>query len=62
METNKAKRLVVDALAAEIPVIELNMESAIERGNNIQVLGKAEETIPALFEAYYALLSNKKGA
>ena len=43
-------------------MIELNMESAIERGNNIQVLGKAEETIPALFEAYYALLAGKKGA
>ena len=35
LETNKAKRLVVDALEREIPVIEFNMESAINRGHNL---------------------------
>ena len=56
LETSKAKALVVDTLAAEIPIIEINMESAINRGNNLQILGKAEETLPAFFDAYFALV------
>ena len=60
LETSMAKRLVTSTLGKEIPVIEMNMESAINRGHNLQVLGKAEETIPALFEAYYKLLGNKR--
>lgn len=52
-----AKRLVIETLDREdVPIIEINMETSIDRGNNFKVLGKAEETIPALFEAYYALL------
>ena len=32
------------------------MESAINVGHNLQVLGKAEETLPALINAYFAAI------
>lgn len=35
LATNMAKRIVSNMLNEEKPVIEVNMESAIERGNNI---------------------------
>ena len=41
------------------PVIEVNMESAINRGYNIQVIGKSEETLPRLFNEYYKLMGKK---
>ena len=57
LATNLAKQIVCTFLNKELPVIEINMESAINRGNNIQVLGKSEQTLPALFEEYYRLNS-----
>ena len=42
----------------EKPVIEINIESAIKKGNNIQVLGPSQETLPALFDEYYKLMKN----
>lgn len=40
-------------LDKELPVIEINTESAIDRGNNLQVLGKPEDLVMPLFDAYY---------
>jgi len=34
----------------------VNIESAINVGNNIQVLGKAEDTLPLLFEEFYKIV------
>ena len=56
LETSLAARIVNCHLRNEdVPVIEINMESSIKRGNNIQVLGKSEETLPVLFNEYYRL-------
>ena len=55
LATNFAKRIVCSMLDAENPVIEINMESAINRGHNIQVLGPSERTLPALFNEFYRL-------
>ena len=56
LETSFASRIVNMHLGKDsIPVIEINMESSINKGNNIQVLGKAEETLPQLFQEYYRL-------
>lgn len=38
LATNFAKRIVAQHLEKELPVIEINLESVINRGNNIQVL------------------------
>ena len=38
-----------------MPVIEVNIETSINRGNNIRVLGKSEIVLPALFNEYYKL-------
>ncbi len=35
LATNLAKQIVCTFLDKELPVIEINMESSIERGNNI---------------------------
>ena len=35
LATNLAKQIVCTFLNKELPVIEINMESAIDRGNNI---------------------------
>ena len=56
LATNFAKRIVVEHLDRELPVIEVNLESAISRGNNIQVLEKSEVALPTLFNEYYRLL------
>ena len=55
LATNFAKRIVVHHLDRELPVIEVNLVSAINRGNNIQVLEKSEVALPALFKEYYRL-------
>ena len=38
-----------------MPIIEVNLESAIKRGLNIQLIGKADETLPEMFSEYYRL-------
>ena len=55
LATNLAKQIVCTILKKELPVIEINMETSIDVGNNIQVIGKSEETLPALFEEFYRL-------
>lgn len=57
LATNLAKMIVGEFLNKELPVIEVNLESAINRGNNIQVLEKSETALPALFKEYYRLLA-----
>jgi len=56
LATNFAKKIVVEHLDKELPIIEVNLESAIERGNNIQVMEKSEIALPALFKEYYRLM------
>jgi len=55
LATSLAKRIVSKFLEKELPVIEVNMESAINRGHNIQVLGKSEETLPLLFSEFHKI-------
>ena len=55
LATNLAKQIVCKLLNKELPVIEINMESSINRGNNIQVLGKSELTLPAMFNHFYSM-------
>ena len=57
--TNFAASIVDDYVVRDLPIIEINLESAIDRGNNIQVLGKLEEELPALFAEYYRLMKLK---
>ena len=57
LATNLAKRIVARLLEGEHPVIEVNLESAINCGNNIQVLEKSETALPSLFNEYYRLVS-----
>ena len=58
LATNFAKRIVVTHLDKEIPVIEVNLETSVDRGNNIQVLEKSETALPALFNEYYRLTNS----
>ena len=55
LATNFAKRIVIDMLEKELPVIEVNLESAINVGNNVQVIEKSEIALPKLFDAFYRL-------
>ena len=57
LATNLAKMIVSEFLTKELPVIGVNLESAIERGHNIKVLEKSEIALPALFKEYYRLSS-----
>ena len=60
LATNMAKNLVHKMLKREVPVIEVNMESSIDKGNNIQVLGDATVNLPKLFNELYKLRAAKK--
>lgn len=51
LQTTYALRMVVDMLAKEAPVLEMNMEPCIEVGHVYHVIGKSEETLPKLFGA-----------
>lgn len=55
LATNLAKQIVCKFLDKELPVIEVNLESAIDRGYNLQVLQGSELALPELFEEYYRL-------
>ena len=55
LATNFAHKIVYKGLGKEIPVIEINMESAIDEGFNIQVLEKSEDALHKLFNEYYRL-------
>ena len=56
LATGFAQRITAHHLAKELPVIEVNLETSIDRGNNIQVLGKSDVTLPELFNEYYRLM------
>ena len=55
LQTSMANIIVQKFLQKDLPVIEVNIETSINRGNNIQVLGKSEIVLPALFNEYYKL-------
>ena len=59
IKSSLVKKIVCEHLDKEYPVIEIDKESGINRGNNIQVLGdqNVTEVVPALFQEYYRLLS-----
>lgn len=59
LATNFALRIVNSFLKRELPVIEINLETSIDKGNNLQVLGKAEVTLPVLFKEFYRLKEGK---
>ena len=58
LATGFANSIVKGFLKKELPVIEINLESAIDKGFNIQVLEKSEISLPALFSEYYRLVKN----
>ena len=39
-------------------MIEVNLESSIDVGNNIQVIGRSEIALPELFDEYYRLMGD----
>ena len=55
LETSFARSIVDNFLKRELPVIEVNLESAIKRGHNIQVIQKSEVALPLLFKEFYRL-------
>ena len=55
LATTMAKNIVAILLNKEIPVIEINLESAIDKGNNIQVVEKSDTALPKLFNEFYKL-------
>ena len=56
LATTLAKSIVCKHLDKEIPVIEVNLESSINVGNNIQVKQGSQIALPALFNEYYRLV------
>jgi hypothetical protein len=60
LATGFANRIVNTFLKKELPVIEINLETAIDKGNNLQVLMKADIALPALFKEYYRLHKTPK--
>ena len=59
MDSNLVKTAVDDLLEQECPVIELNTESHIKKGNNIQVLGRVGDTVPRLIDAYLSRVGDR---
>ena len=55
LATNLCKTIVSNFLDRELPVVEVNLESAINRGNNIQVLESSETGLYTLFEEFKRL-------
>ena len=56
LATTLAKTTVCKFLDKELPVIEVNLETSINVGNNIQVKQGSEIALPALFNEYYRLV------
>ena len=60
LATGLARRIVNKAISKiDCPVIEVNLESSINRGFNLQILEKSEIALDQLFEEYYSLVENK---
>jgi NAD-dependent SIR2 family protein deacetylase len=57
LATGLAMRTVNECLHRGVPIVEVNIESSINKGNNIQLLGKSEETLPQLFKELMNLKS-----
>ena len=56
LATNLARKIVFKALdKQEMPVIEINLESVINKGFNIQILEKSEIALGQLFNRFYQL-------
>ena len=62
IETEKAARIINSSLRKDIPVIEVNNTSVINKGSNIIVKGKPEVTLPELLKEYYILAGKNKPA
>lgn len=62
LQTGFARKIVNNFLKKELPVIEINLETAIDQGNNLQVFEKSETALPSLFEEYYRLTNVKPEA
>ena len=61
LQTGFAKSIVMNLLKKEdAPVIEVNLETSINKGYNLQVLEKSETALPALFNEYYRLMKDPK--
>ena len=46
----------------DAPVIEVNIETSIGRGYNLQVLEKSDTALPTLFNEYYNVWISSRGA
>ena len=57
LATSFASSIVNEFRYRNLPIIEINLESAINKGNNIQVLQGSETALPEMFEEYYRLMA-----
>ena len=57
LATGLATRTVNEALQRGVPVVEVNVTSSINVGNNIQLIGKSEQMLPQLFQQLIKLKS-----
>lgn len=62
LATNFAKKIAVEMLDRECPVVEINLESAINVGHNVQVVEKSEIALPKLFNEFYRLQKMPKSS
>jgi len=47
-----SKKIIASMLEREVPVIEFNPVSVINRGNNLQVKGPMEQNVKEMFSLY----------
>ena len=59
LETNFTKSIIEAFLDRQVPVIEVNLQTCIDHGYNIQVLDEADVALPLLFTEFYRLMNVK---
>ena len=61
LQTHFASAIVKNLLIKhDAPVIEINLESSVNRGYNLQVKEKSDTALPALFNEYYRLMQETR--
>ena len=59
LETSFSSSIIEAFLDRQVPVIEVNLETFIDHGYNIQVLDEADVSLPLLFAEFYRLMNVK---
>ena len=55
LDTSFTRMLAFELLNKELPVIEVNIKPVINKGHNLQLIGRQEDILPKLFDEYYRL-------